>query len=580
MNYHLIEPKIDSDNVVDILLSNRGIEDINHYLHTTNEDILDPLLLGNMNNGAKLLIQHISLNHKIFIQVDSDCDGYTSAAILINYLYKLFPAFVQNNIIYKLHTGKQHGIILETIPEDVKLLVVPDAGSNNYEEHKTLKEKGIDVLIIDHHEAERISTDACVINNQLSVYPNKTLSGAGVVYKFCSYIDSLLGTEYAEDFIDLATLGIIADMVDLREYETRHIITKGLKNINNRFIKLAVEKNEYSLKGDLTPTGVSFYIAPYINAMVRSGTQEEKLTLFEALLDFKAEELIPSTKRGCKGQQEMRVVQAYRNCTNTKNRQAKSRDNNLEVIENIIEEQNLLDNKILTICLNKNYSVDKNLTGLVANQLMAKYQRPVLILNERLKENNISTWEGSGRAYDKANLGNFREFLLNTQKVMYCEGHASAFGVGITNEELNDFIQVTNDLLKDVEYIPVYDVDFIFNSYNFDGQDVVEIAELKSLWGQGIKEPYIALENIRVTKDNITLMSPDKSPTIKITLPNGTEIVKFKSSEEEFKNLYSELGYIEITVIGRCEKNEWYGNITPQILVEDYEITNRMEYYF
>jgi len=580
LNYHLIEPKIDSDNVVDILLSNRGIEDINHYLHTTNEDILDPLLLGNMNNGAKLLIQHISLNHKIFIQVDSDCDGYTSAAILINYLYKLFPAFVQNNIIYKLHTGKQHGIILETIPEDVKLLVVPDAGSNNYEEHKTLKEKGIDVLIIDHHEAERISTDACVINNQLSVYPNKTLSGAGVVYKFCSYIDSLLGTEYAEDFIDLATLGIIADMVDLREYETRHIITKGLKNINNRFIKLAVEKNEYSLKGDLTPTGVSFYIAPYINAMVRSGTQEEKLTLFEALLDFKAEELIPSTKRGCKGQQEMRVVQAYRNCTNTKNRQAKSRDNNLEVIENIIEEQNLLDNKILTICLNKNYSVDKNLTGLVANQLMAKYQRPVLILNERLKENNISTWEGSGRAYDKANLGNFREFLLNTQKVMYCEGHASAFGVGITNEELNDFIQVTNDLLKDVEYIPVYDVDFIFNSYNFDGQDVVEIAELKSLWGQGIKEPYIALENIRVTKDNITLMSPDKSPTIKITLPNGTEIVKFKSSEEEFKNLYSELGYIEITVIGRCEKNEWYGNITPQILVEDYEITNRMEYYF
>lgn len=580
MNYHLIEPKINSDNVVDILLSNRGIEDINHYLHTTDEDILDPLLLGNMNNGAKLLIQHISLNHKIFIQVDSDCDGYTSAAILINYLYKLFPAFVQNNIIYKLHTGKQHGIILETIPEDVKLLIVPDAGSNNYEEHKVLKEKGVDVLIIDHHEAERISTDACVINNQLSVYPNKTLSGAGVIYKFCSYIDSLLGTEYAEEFIDLATLGIIADMVDLREYETRHIITKGLKNINNRFIKLAIEKNEYSLKGDLTPTGVSFYIAPCINAMVRSGTQEEKLTLFEALLDFKAEELIPSTKRGCKGQQEMRVVQAYRNCTNTKNRQAKSRDNNLEVIENIIEEQNLLNNKILTICLNKNYSVDKNLTGLVANQLMAKYQRPVLILNERLKENNTLTWEGSGRAYDKANLGNFREFLLNTQKVIYCEGHASAFGIGITNEELDDFIQVTNELLKDVEYIPVYDVDFVFNSYNFNGQDIVEIAELKSLWGQGIKEPYIALENIRVTKDNITLMSPDKSPTIKITLPNGTEIVKFKSSEEEFKNLYSELGYIEITVIGRCEKNEWYGNITPQILVEDYEITNRMEYYF
>lgn len=78
-----------------------------------------------------MLIQHLAQNDKIFIQVDSDVDGYTSAAILINYLYMIAPNVVQNNISYRMHEGKQHGIILDTIPEDVKLVIVPDAGSND-----------------------------------------------------------------------------------------------------------------------------------------------------------------------------------------------------------------------------------------------------------------------------------------------------------------------------------------------------------------------------------------------------------------------------------------------------------------
>jgi len=66
------------------------------------------------------------------------------------------------------------------------LVIVPDAGSNDYEQHQVLRERGVDVLVIDHHEADKVSEDACVINNQLSAhYANKTLSGVGVVYKFC-----------------------------------------------------------------------------------------------------------------------------------------------------------------------------------------------------------------------------------------------------------------------------------------------------------------------------------------------------------------------------------------------------------
>ena len=106
-----------------------------------------------------------------------------------------------------------------------------------------------------------------------------------------------------------------------------------------------VKKNEFSLRDGITPIGVAFYIAPYVNATIRMGDQEEKLMLFESMLDFRGYEQVPSTKRGCKGQMETRVEQACRNCANIKNRQTKARDSALETIENIIEKNNLLENK-------------------------------------------------------------------------------------------------------------------------------------------------------------------------------------------------------------------------------------------
>ena len=162
---------------------------------------------------------------------------------------------------------------------------------------------------------------------------------------------------------------------------------------------------------------------------------------------------------------------------------------------------------------------------------------------------------------------------------MYAEGHANAFGFGIRDKAMKDFINYCNTYLRDMVFEPCYHVDFIFSADNFNGVDIIEIAELKSLWGQGIDEPYIALENVKVTANSITLMSPDKNPTLKITLPNGTTLIKFKSSQEEFKSLKTD-GLITINIVGRCERNVWNGRVNPQIILEDYEIANKVEYYF
>ena len=593
MEYQLIMPRIPLKNAttaVEQVLANRGIspENVEHYLHTTDADILNPNMIMNMREGAAMLVTHISQNDKVLVQIDSDCDGYTSAAALINYLNCLFPGFVQNNLYYRIHTGKQHGILLETIPDDVKLVIAPDSSSNDYEQHQQLKLKGVDVLVIDHHEADQISEHACVINNQLCEYPTKSLSGVGMVYKFCSYIDELLNVDYADQFLDLVSLGMVADMMDLRDYETRHLITRGLENIRNPYFKGMVDKQSYSLKDGISPIGVAFYIAPYVNATIRMGTQEEKLMLFESMLDYRGYELVPSTKRGCKGQQETRVEQACRNCTNIKNRQTKARDAALENIERIIKEKNLLENKILAIKLDS-FEADKNLTGLIANQLMAKYQRPVLLLNKIVQDvtddltgkvETVISWEGSGRGYDKSKFDNLREFLKESGFVTYAEGHANALGVGIYDTFFENFINYSNQELAEFDFTPCYKVDFIFNGADFNGSDIVEIAELKSLWGQGVEEPFVALEGIRVHAGNATLMSPDKNPTLKITLSNGTSLIKFKSSPEEVEKFTSQTGCITANVVGKCERNIWNGIITPQIIIEDYEIVGEQKYYF
>lgn len=581
MEYRLRAPEFPIYTPVEQVLVNRGIpyDQINHYLNTTDDDILDPRLIPHLDEGAKMLIKHISQNDKVLIQVDSDCDGYTSAALLMNYLYCLFPSFVNNNISYRVHMGKQHGIIPDTIPEDVKLVIAPDSSSNDYEAHEYLNLSGVDVLVIDHHEADHISEYACIINNQLCDYPTKSLSGVAMVWKFCCYIDILLKTDHAQKFLDLVALGLVADMMDVRDFETRRLIDKGLQQIRNPYFRGAIDKDQFHFTNEITPIGVAFYIAPLINATTRVGTQEEKLMLFESMLDFRGYELVPSTKRGCKGQAETRVEQACRNCTNIKSRQTKIRDNSLEKIEQIIVNQNLLSNKILIVQLD-DLITDRNLTGLIANQLMSEYQRPVLILNKIENEDGTITWEGSGRGYDKSRLKDFRGFLENNKYVMYAEGHANAFGIGIKDEDISAFIASTNSALDGFDFTPIYNVDFIYKSDELTPDEVIDIAGMKSLWGQGVEEAEIAVEGIKVHKDNIRILSPDKNPTLKIMLPNGINFMKFRSSEEEYNKLYSELGYVTINIVGECERNIWNNKISPQVMIKDYEIVDRANYYF
>lgn len=575
MEYQLINRPISRLQEIEQILMNRGIPlvDAYKYLHTSPVDIIPPTEIANIKEGASLLVKHISQNSKVMLQIDSDCDGFTSFAVFMNYLNNLFPAFVQNNIVYKTHKGKSHGIDIDEIPKDTKLVIALDASSNEYEIHQKLREAGMDVLIIDHHEAAEVSPNACVINNQLCDYPNKSLSGVGMVYKFCCYLDQLLGADHADKYLDLVALGMIADMMDLRYFETKHLIQLGCENIRSPFIKMMMARNEYNIKGQLTPFTVGFYIAPYVNAVARVGTQQETLLLAESMLEYRAYEQIPSTKRGCSGQTESRVEQACRTANNVRNRQNKARDVSTEFVSKLIETNNLLDNKILVVQAPKANGLDTNITGLIGNQTSAKYQHPVLILNERDHDGEI-WWEGSARGLSDSELTNFKEFLMSTGLVEYAEGHANAFGAGIKDCNIQKFIEFTNEKLKDIDFRPIYWVDFIYKSDTLNPNTILTIGQYNYLWGQQLDKPKIAIENINITPDNVQVM---KGPSLKFTI-NGIEYIKFKATEEEIK-LFQDNAIVNITIVGECDINTWGGVERPQIIVVDYEVNKASKYY-
>ena len=603
MRYQLIKPINQNYSVIQQILTNRNIpiDKIDNYLFTSDTDVAPPEALGQkkLRQAAAALISTISKQGKTLVVVDSDCDGFTSSAILINYLHDFFPNWVQSKLNYIFHEGKQHGLndhILNIQKQNYELVIIPDAGSNDSNECTCLFKQGTKTIILDHHLCDIQNPNAIVINNQLSDYPNKDFSGAGVVWQFCRYLDKLLKVSNADNYLDLVALGNCADMMSMTSIETKHIINKGFQNLKNPFFASLAKKNEYSMKNKVNHMSVAFYVAPYVNAICRSGTIEQKALVFKSMLKYQAFKKVLSTKRGhLLGQKEQLVEQAMRVVTNVKNRQTKAQDTGLAIIEKMIEEQGLLKHKVLLFLLEPG-QVDKNIAGLIANKIMAKYQRPTCILTKveipkyiidldlppwekQPLPQIVTTYQGSARGCQKVGVIDFKSICADTGVTMYQTGHPNAFGLGILEQNIPAFIQETDAALVDMQDEAIYYVDYIYNGENIQPIDILTIADMQDLWGKDIDEPYLCIKGICINSDMVTVYKK-KDNTLKITLSNGISLMKFKATDEQCEMLQNSDGYYTLDVIGRANKNEWMGHVSAQIFIEDYEIIDYEEGWF
>jgi len=530
-----------------------------------------------MQQACLELAKTIANNGTVQVLADCDCDGYTSAAIILNYLFSREPEWTKECCSYILHDGKQHGLsdVMDKI--DCDLLIVPDAGSNDWEQQMELTtRRNTKIIILDHHDINDIetvdTTPAIVINVQNSTYPDKALTGAGVAYRFISaYEDLIIHGNQPTEFMDLCALGNCGDMADYRELEIRAIVNIGFSNIRNPFMYEICNKHEYTLnkRNGINYLSMAFAVVPFINAMTRSGTPEEQDMVFKGMLTQYAFDKVESSKRGEKGVFVYRYQEAVITAERVKRRQDKITNETVELLDKRIQEQHLMDNAII-VCLCEPDELESSVAGIVANKIQAKYQHPTLVLRRTFQVGDTEdVYRGSARNYSHCPIENMKDICAATGDAEFAAGHQGAFGIGIAASKIEDFIKHTNEVYKDIDFTPAYWVDFIWEPRDLRPNVILEIAQL-NIWGQEMPQAQIVVKNIPLSEQNVQILGLAKGkPTIKIEC-NGIEFMLFQASEELYEQFIQPNQ--TLTIVGTCSINEWNGVIKPQVLIDDYEL--------
>ena len=577
MRYELIKNSLnDIDNPIETVLRNRGIENIQQYLDLNDSAVQDYNDLSNMQKAVECFIRHYESQDKIIVMPDSDCDGYTSSAMLYLYIKALNPNYPVEYVMHQ--RPKTHGLSSKDIeiPEDAKLFIIADAGTNDAKECNELIEKGIDVIILDHHdsnyqeesEEENSQTaennNAIIVNNQLSEeYKNKDLSGAGVVYRFLQAIDAELWEDCADNFLDLCAVGNVADVMDMRSFETRFFVNQGIKSFNNKFLKALAKAQEFSMGGLLSVHNIAWYIAPVINAITRIGTFEERELLFRAMIE--QDETFAYDKRGVGLVDESIYDRAARIAKNAKSRQDKQRDkvfNELKDAADLNDKVVILESKI----------AESGLVGLSAMKLADTIKRPVIIV-KAIQRNGETLLSGSCRNFDNSPIPDFKDLILKTNAFEFCSGHGNAAGLAIKPENMTTAKENFANLLREVDFNIPIPCDFVIEIDDLNTEFINEIDQAKWIWGTGVKAPVAAIENITLKRSDIHVQGKNFD-SIAFTV-DDIKFVQFKMAEDnELLTWVSswdgeDTDEITLNVVGEVSVSEYKGIYTPQIIIKE-----------
>lgn len=545
-------------NLVERIFENRrvDVEQRKTFLSPSATSIQNPRVYDNMERAVCLYLSHIENGSHILVVVDADCDGYCSNSAFINYTREVMG---HDNITYLMHEDKRHGLTEEIMNQIFEirpdLVVLIDAGSNDYKQHEKLFMNEIPLIILDHHECEGYSKYALVVNNQLSVNGNKTLSGGGMVMKFMELADEITGKCGAENYMDLVAVSLVADSMLMTEEETRYYVLEGLDNIENPMLLALTQTMTNRNFGS-----VSYDIAPNINSIIRVGEMEDKVGLFDALICNDRTETI---KLRGQGEVELPLAEyVVKMATRLKGKQTR-------LIKKVLEDEKttiITENLPITFMIYEDEDA-LSLTGLIASRLVERYNKPAIVM----KQKDGAYYHGSARS--TATLNNFRDVLIAMNKFDFCQGHQGAFGCKIKNKEFSDLLgSLLHTTLKTGD--ECYVVDKAYTDGRVSAMDIISVDELKDYWCRGFEKPlfYIRLNNVNPSE--ITTMGASNN-TIKIN-KDYISYIKFKCTEDDL-NEFLQGGTYDIELIGTFNVNEWNGRTFPQVFIEDYKITKRTE---
>ncbi|MBT6690777.1 single-stranded-DNA-specific exonuclease RecJ [Candidatus Parcubacteria bacterium] len=533
------------------LLYNRGIdtqEKIDEFLMPDySQDIHDPFLFKDMTKACERIYQAIDKKELITVYGDYDADGVSAAVILKTGLENL-GAKVEAYLPHREKEG--YGLNKKAVEKlasnKTKLIITCDCGISNTEEVDLANEKGLDVIITDHHTVpDNLPKAMAIIHPQVyDSYPFKFLAGGAVAFKLVQGLikhkSSALSDKDKEShekwLLDLVAISLVADMVPLIG-ENRTLLKYGLI-VLKKTQRIGLQKlmEVANLSADKVDTrSIGFSIAPRINA---AGRMDHANLAFYLLTEPDADKA-----------QELAVELNQSNIDRQK------------VTEKIVRQadaQEVSDKESLLFFYQSDWAA--GLTGLVASRLVRKHARPCIVMTDSESGDVV----GSGRSIPAFNI--VESLQANADLLLRFGGHPQACGFSISKDNKDKFIsnmqKRANEQLHGVEFLTKLEIEIVINFKDISWE-IVDLLDKFKPFGQGNAEPLF--------------MSTDLLVTAARKVGNDAkhwklELVKDNKKRDAIAfglgNVDLEIGD-KIDVVYNLSINQWNGNREIQLIIKD-----------
>lgn len=558
-DFNLIGRQFHIDPVIARLIRNRdvvGEEKIKEYLLGTIDTIPSPWLMKDMKKAVDILEKKIQQQAKIRIIGDYDIDGVTSTYILLKGLTRI-GANVDTYIPDRVADGYGiHEHLIDRAESDkIDTIVTCDNGIAACAEIQMAKEKGMTVIVTDHHEIpyreengeRRVilpPADAILNPKQCDcLYPNKNLCGAVVAFKYITalYERFDIQKKELEDYYELVAIATVGDVMDLQG-ENRILVKEGLRrlpNTKNKGLQELIRANNLE-DSKITAYHIGFVLGPCINASGRLDTAARSLALLNA----------PTKEEAAKLAGDLTALNQSRKALTEKGKE--------EAIQ-LIETTELKNDRVLVVYLPECH---ESLAGIIAGRLREKYYKPAFVLTRGEK-----CAKGSGRSIESYSM--YDELVKCADLMVQFGGHPMAAGLSIEEENIEKFREQLNQncTLTEEDLRPKIVID-VAMPISYITKELVEQISLLEPFGKGNVKPIFAQKGLRVLDSNI--IGKNKNVVkLKLLDPQGAIIEGIYFGEaDDFMNFIREKDSISVTYYP--EINRFRGRESLQIIIQNY----------
>lgn len=522
-----------------LLQKNMSEDEIIDFLTTNPNQLLDPFTMLNMNTIVDRIFLAVDSGQKILVYGDYDVDGITSTAIISETLEALgadYEYYIPNR--FKDGYGPNVDRYQEFIDQGVDLIITVDNGVSGHEAIELAKDKGVDVIITDHHKLPEILPNAfAILHPSLNdnPYEFKKLSGAGVAFKLAQALLTVdeSDIEVPVEFLDLVALGTVADVVSLTG-ENRTLVKLGLNELNKHTrLGINILCNELNISDTemITSETISFKLSPVLNSAGRISSATKSLELLLSQNTDEAQRLVTEILKD----NEVRKNEVDRIIAETKTDVlSRYKANNFVVL------------------IGENWP--EGILGIVAARYANTLKKPCLVAT---KVDGI--YKGSGRTFGNVNL--FDILNAHHDKFKAFGGHADAVGFSFEETNLNHILNLSNVVevddkdLVDTKYISIT---LPLSKINKEFYNDISLLEP---FGQDNPKPLILLKDI---ENNNTVSSLSNGKHLKIKLGNFDALAF--NNNEFVKKAYKAKKF---DILGTLSLNYFKNQVSVQLMIDD-----------